>query len=401
MTSRKLLMAVGSIFWLAGATAFMLYGLSTTSAPRMVASLPDTPQPAPASPLAGTPPGHTPAAAPQGSPSTSQQPSATRTLGPSPSPRASGSPPATQPPAAIPPPSPVPSGKSLLGVNYLGAVSTYLPAFESVHISAIRVFALYKPGLATLLASLASQNIRPLLVLDEATYVNGVLTYCHASKGSQVINTDQQIVQDFVQAYGPNSPGWFEFGNEPDTSPGNCGYTAAQYVAGWNAVIPGLKALAPQAWFGGPAVPYTESTYISTFVSQASPKPDFVSWHLYAGSYAQSTSTLQASWQRWPAQISNISNVVQTALGHRLPLMITEWNYAYNGGVGSDPRVTPLSTSSFAAMFAQQILAEFKSGGIYASFLFDLSSFPSPVGTTKTDPSYGLVTPMGQSFTGA
>jgi hypothetical protein len=286
------------------------------------------------------------------------------------------------------------SSTAVLGVNYVGAVSTYLPAFKSVGISAVRVFALYQSNLETLLASFAAQNIRPLLVLDEATTVNGAPQYCHQSK-SQTVNTDQQIVQAFLQAYGSNYEGWFEFGNEPNTSPGNCGYTVAQYVAGWNAVIPQLRAMAPNAWFGGPALPNTDAAYVTAFVQQAKPAPDFVSWHLYAGSNSWSTSQLQSSWQGWPNQIAQIDGAVQSALGHHVPSMITEWNYAWDGGVGPDSRVTPLSTSSFAATFAQQVLGEFQSAGVYAHFLFDDSGFPSPVGTTTSDPSFGLVTPMG------
>src|SRR5260221_9231016 len=157
-----------------------------------------------------------------------------------------------------------------------GAVSTCLPTFQSVGVSSVRVFALYQPNLTVLLTSFAAQHIQPLLVLDEATPVNGTLQYCHASK-SQTVNSDQQVVQAFLQAYGPNYQGWFELGNEPNTSPGNCCYTAAQYTAGWNAVIPQLKAMAPSAWFGGPFLPNTNTAYVTTILQQASPAPDYVS----------------------------------------------------------------------------------------------------------------------------
>ncbi|MFI5240720.1 MAG: dockerin type I domain-containing protein [Candidatus Saccharimonadia bacterium] len=285
----------------------------------------------------------------------------------------------------------------VVGVNYAGAVSTYLPSFQSVGVTSIRIFALYQPNLEPLLATLAAQHIQPLLILDEATPVNGTLQYCHQSK-SQTSNTDQQVVQAFLQAYGSNYQGWFEFGNEPNTSPGNCGYSVAQYSAGWNAVIPQLKAMAPNAWFGGPVLPNTDTAYISSFLQQANPKPDFVSWHLYSGSYTWSTSQLQSGWQGWGGQIGSVNTAVTTTLGHTLPLMVTEWNYAWDGGVGTDPRVTPLSTSVFAQTFAQQVLAEFNSAGIKASYLFDDPGFPSPVGTTSTDPSYGKVTLMGSAF---
>jgi len=83
--------------------------------------------------------------------------------------------------------------------------------------------------------------------------------------------------------------------------------------------------MAPNAWFGGPALPNTMAPYVATFVQQANPAPDFVSWHLYAGSYQWSTVQLQSSWQGWPGQISSIDKAVLAGLGHHVPLMITEW----------------------------------------------------------------------------
>lgn len=290
-----------------------------------------------------------------------------------------------------------PSVKSVLGVNNTGAVAQYLPTFQSVGISSVRVFALYQTNLKAFLATLAASHIRPLLVLDEATSVNGSLQFCHANK-RQTVNTDVQVVQALLDTYGSSYDGWFEFGNEPNTSPGNCGYTAAQYAAGWNAVIPQLKAIAPNAKFGGPVLPNTDTSYISAFLQQANPKPDFVSWHLYAGSYNWSTSQLQSQWQGWGNQVSSVDSTVKSVLGHPIPLLITEWNYAWDGGVGKDSRVTPLGTSIFAKNFAQQVLTEFQVAGITASYLFIDSGFLSPVGTTSSDVSYGQVTAMGTAY---
>ncbi len=310
----------------------------------------------------------------------------------------------TSQPTSVPntttPTSPPSSSKSILGVNNSGAVKTYLPAFQSVGISSVRIFALYQSNLKGYLASLAAAQIRPLLVLDEATIVNGSLQYCHANK-HQTVNTDQQIVQALLDTYGSGYDGWFEFGNEPNTSPGNCGYTATQYTAGWNAVIPQLKAMAPNAKFGGPVLPNTDTSYVTTFLQQANPKPDFVSWHLYAGNYNWNTNQLQSQWQGWGNQIGSVNNTVMSVIGNSVPLLITEWNYAWDGGVGNDSRVTPLSTSTFAQNFASQVLAEFQTAGITASYLFVDPSFPSPVGTTSSDPSYGQLTFMGTAFSAA
>ena len=120
---------------------------------------------------------------------------------------------------------------------------------------------------------------------------------------------------------------YYELGNEPDLVYG----TAEDYVDRWNSIVPQLKAVDPNIKIGGPVISgYSElgQNYIRIFLESSNPKPDFVSWHMYAGRGNDSDSKIINIASKWGDYIDDVeNNVIIPTVGYSLPIVISEWNW--------------------------------------------------------------------------
>jgi hypothetical protein len=171
-----------------------------------------------------------------------------------------------------------------------------------------------------------------------------------------------------------SGPVYVEYGNEEDLScPSGPSISATTYQASWNSVIPRLKAAYPTYKFIGPVNYQTNPTYIATFVTGANPQPDFISWHEYVCSSTDSDTTCNTHIANWATHVSSTNAAVVAAIGHTIPIMITEWNL----DPFSDSRY---SNSAFIQPWTTSALNEWSSltsSGVYAAFLYTLESHSS------------------------
>ena len=142
---------------------------------------------------------------------------------------------------------------------------------------------------------------------------------------SNVLADDSLIINDMNRIFG-NGVVYYEYGNEEDL----LGVDVNGYTASWNAVVPQLKRLAPQGQFVGPVNFQYDRTYLTTFLQNANPRPNQVSWHEYTCDDSWASSICISHIANWTNHISDARAAMQSIIGAALPIMITEWNYAPN-----------------------------------------------------------------------
>jgi len=194
----------------------------------------------------------------------------------------------------------------------------------------------------------------------------------------------QQVLTQAVSIFG-NETVYAEFGNERDLA----GVTAAQYTTAWNTYFPTLHSQFPTVKFGGPVNYQTNPSYISYFVHNALPKPDFISWHEYTCSSSDSAATCITNISNWAAHITNTKAAIEGNGDAVPPIFISEWNYDPNPP-SPDSRVTP----AFQQQFVQTALQELYNDGVFGAAqylaangnqyynLVDATGNPTPAGTT-------------------
>lgn len=154
---------------------------------------------------------------------------------------------------------------------------------------------------------------------------------------------------------------YYEFGNEPSLW---LQLSAQEYTEIWNEVIPVLKQIDSAIKIGGPAFYshgcYDEGeAYIRTFLQEANPKPDFVSWHMYFGDVNTSDQEILDKASQTSECIDDVeNNVIVPTLGHSLPIIITEWNWNPNPDLQGDNRDLD---KQFITNFTSIMIEEFKS----------------------------------------
>jgi hypothetical protein len=162
---------------------------------------------------------------------------------------------------------------------------------------------------------------------------------------------DANVTQDdlheiqLAQSVFGSSVVYVEFGNEEDLA----GINVTKYTAAWNVTVPKLKAIAPTYKFIGPVNFQYNPSYIATFDKNASPRPDFNSWHEYVCNTSESDSYCLTHIANWSTHVLLTNQAVQAAIGTTLPIMITEWNL--------DPQQDPrYSNSAFMRQWTQAAL---------------------------------------------
>lgn len=189
------------------------------------------------------------------------------------------------------------------------------------------------PDTVELAALQAVKNIgaTPLVIVHGAVNVNAT-------------QDDLHLLQLTQSVFGAKTV-YVEFGNEEDLA----GVDVARYTAAWNATVPKLKAMAPTYKFIGPVNFQYNPDYIATFDKNASPRPDFNSWHEYVCDTSQSDSYCLSHLANWTTHVTRTNQAVQAAIGARIPIMITEWNL--------DPQQDPrYHDSAFMRQWTQKAL---------------------------------------------
>lgn len=215
-------------------------------------------------------------------------------------------------------------------------------------------------------------GLQPLIILHGSA----------VSNSAQRLAMNEDLVREAQRVFGADTRIFYEIGNENDLE---SGLTADDYVAMWNALVPKLKQIAPNSWFGGPVNFQANPPYVAHFVHGATPKPDFISWHEYTCS---SQSTGQYCIQRiaeWSTHIRNVRSAIQANGDSVPPIMITEWNYAPDDAVASD---TKHNDPAFMAQWTTTALQALSANQVYAAYQFNVSS-STPL----------LNSPQGEAFT--
>lgn len=218
------------------------------------------------------------------------------------------------------------------------------------------------------------------------------LVVLHGASTPTALADDSIIVQDMNTIFG-KSIVYYEYGNEEDYFDG---IDATTYTNGWNATVPQLKKLALNGNFIGPVnYQYTRS-YLTTFLQNAKPRPDEISWHEYTCSKKDPSDMCLANIDHWTTHIANARDAMQTTIGTVLPIMITEWNYAPDlqventGQVLSDGKH---ENTTFMTAWTTKALQTLAANRIFASMQYSCTNTPIPL-----IDSNNAITPQGNIF---
>ncbi|GCE20328.1 hypothetical protein [Dictyobacter kobayashii] len=201
---------------------------------------------------------------------------------------------------------------------------------------------------------------------------------------ANVLADDARIIQDVQQVFN-NSSVYYEYGNEEDLQ----GVTAERYAASWNRIVPQLQRLAPQAHFIGPVNFQYNEAYLKTFLQQARPAPDEISWHEYTCDVNAPPTTCIANIAHWNIHIARARAMMQQAIGHSLPIMITEWNYSPNATSSDGKNNNPTFIQNWTKLALQTLAAN----RIFAAMQYSCTNTAVPLITASANLSV-----QGESF---
>ncbi len=205
------------------------------------------------------------------------------------------------------------------------------PALQGLHAQLVRMpirSQLTTSDYTNALNKIKQIGATPLLIVHGANY------------SSDPYPPDSALLQ-LAKSIFPTQTVYVDFGNEEDLA----GTSVSTYVSGtygWNKEIPRFKQITGSNFkYGGPVNFQYNESYIKTFVSTANPLPDYIVWHMYAGSCGHNTGTgtpdsqskLLSSVDNWAAHLQQMGGDM-TSIGHKgMPIIIDEWNYASDLGV--------------------------------------------------------------------
>ncbi len=255
-------------------------------------------------------------------------------------------------------------------------------ALQQIHVQIIRMP--IRPGVPEALEIKAAQAIKqigavPLVIL------NGPLV-------SNPLAVDMQVVQDMKQVFG-TARIYYEFGNEEDLQ----GISMQRYTDSWNTIIPQLKRLVPNAHFIGPVNYKYNRDNLTTFLQQAQPRPDEISWHEYVCGYRSQPDPCISGIDAWSVHIRDARETMQKTLGTVLPIMITEWNYAPDLNVLPNGQVTSNDgkhdNAAFMSTWTTKALQTLAANRVFASMQYAATNTPLPmIGLDNT------ITAQGAAF---
>lgn len=191
-----------------------------------------------------------------------------------------------------------------------------------------------------------------------------------------VLADDLRIIQDMNTIFG-NSVVYYEYGNEEDLQ----GVSVVQYTASWNSVVPQLKRSALNGNFVGPVNFHYDRAYLASFLQNAQPRPDEISWHEYTCDDSWATAICISHIDNWTNHITDARATMLGVIGKELPIMITEWNYAPN----AVPNDGKNNNSVFMQTWTQHALQTLAANRIFASMQYSCTNTAIPlIGTDGT-----------------
>ncbi len=208
---------------------------------------------------------------------------------------------------------------------------------------------------------------------------------------TQVMSDDTRMINVMNQVFGTSTV-YYEFGNEDDLN----GVNVTNYTARWNALVPQLKQMAPNGVFIGPVNFQYNPNYLTSFLQNANPRPDAVSWHEYTCSYKWDATRCLSNIDNWTKHVNGVRQVMQTTLGTELPMMITEWNYApdqliQSNGMGfADGKLT---NQNFMSQWTSKALQTLIDNHIFASMQYSVTNTAIPMVSSSN-----TITPQGAIF---
>lgn|GEM_PF-1235675 len=256
----------------------------------------------------------------------------------------------------------------LCGANIDPQILANLPLAKQMGLTSVRLPA--GPDFSRSLQLLKDAGIQPLIIL------HGWAT----SDPTQRLVADQQMVDEAQKIFGRDTRLFYEIGNENDLQ---FGLTPTQYAGMWNALVPPLKEMAPNSWFGGPVESFGHAAYIADFVNRANPKPDFISWHEYPCRSDTAPSACLQFAPDWATQIADVKQAIRSNGDAVPPIMITEWNYAPDDKVPTDNKH---GDPAFMTRFTDTALQSVIDNDVYAAYQFNV--YVTPL----------LGSPQGQAF---
>jgi hypothetical protein len=142
-------------------------------------------------------------------------------------------------------------------------------------------------------------------------------------------------MKEVVRTYGDRC-NLYLISNEPDVA----GEPFSSYISAWNAAVPQLRAINPNAKFGGPVAAQADWPYVEQFI-QATGKtggvmPDFIDYHYYpCWNATNQQECLTWSVQNLKNGIERTRNLEMQHYGRVLPTGISEYNYDSSLNFGS------------------------------------------------------------------
>ena len=214
--------------------------------------------------------------------------------------------------------------------------------------------------------------------MQAAQYIRNMGAYAlvvlRGAVDNAVLADDTRIIQDMNSVFG-RFVVFYEFGNEEDL----LGVNVDSYTASWNAIVPQLKSVALNGQFIGPVNYQYDQHYLATFLQHANPRPDDISWHEYTCDDAAPNDTCISQIDQWTNHIVNARGTMMSTIGTRLPIMITEWNYAPNaqandGKINNSDLMSTWTTKALQTLAANRIYASMQyacTNSVYALVLND------------------------------
>ncbi len=195
-------------------------------------------------------------------------------------------------------------------------------------------------------------------------------------QAGSLLESDQHLLALFSRVFG-KEPVYYEFGNESDLQ----GIKVDAYVKAWNEVVPTLKQAFPTARFIGPDNYQFTRRYLKTFLQEANPHPDGVSWHEYTCSVYWSADFCLANIDSWTIHITQARLAMQEAIGTTLPIWITEWNYASDQAViaGKPINDGKYNNPAFMRAWTTKAMATLIANRVFASMQYFATNLPMPL----------------------
>ncbi len=195
---------------------------------------------------------------------------------------------------------------------------------------------------------------------------------------------DLQAVKIMNQVFG-KSLVYYEYGNEDD----NNGISIEQYTSGWNSVIPQIKKVALQGSFIGPVSYQYNHNTLTSFLQNARPQPNEISWHEYACTATAAKDTCLTNVGDWSTHIADARASMQLQLNTLLPIMITAWNY-------TAPQASPdkkYQDGTFINTWTSKALHTLATNQVFASMQYTVTGTTLPLIAKDA-----TLTPMGTTF---